>query len=587
MNVICAALNAKYIHTSLALRYLKAYAAPEFDIRMKEYTIKDPIMNIVSDLYRQKPAVIGFSCYIWNIEETLKIVKLLKKIDPELLIIFGGPEVSYDTAEWMENYHDIDFIVMGEGELTFKQLLQEIEGAKAFRNVPGIAFRESGQVVITPQRNKLDLREIPSPYRFPEDIPQLAKRVIYIETSRGCPFSCQFCLSSIEVGVRYFDREKMKDDIRYLMANGAKIIKFVDRTFNISRSYAMDMFHFLIDEHLPGTVFQFEITADIMRPEVIEFLNEAAPKGLFRFEIGIQSTNDFTNELVNRKQNFSKLQRTVMMVKEGRKIDQHLDLIAGLPEEDYWSFRKTFNDVFEMRPEELQLGFLKMLRGTGVRLRAAEHDYKYMDHSPYEILSNNALSFNDVIKIKQVEDVLEKFWNDHRMDYTVEYLITNVFESPFDFFQEFGSFWDEQGWSRIGHQLEDLFRRLQAFLAQIALEQLNVITGLMKYDYLLNHKYKPRKPWWAPSIDKGTRAQLYKLILGTPSLLGKEFTELNLDEMELFKHTMLEDVSFDLAKYLTTGEIETTQAFMLAYFDPANHKTLLFPFKEGFVKGFY
>jgi anaerobic magnesium-protoporphyrin IX monomethyl ester cyclase len=585
MKVICAALNAKYIHTNLALRYLKAYAAPEFNIQMKEYTIKDPVMNIVSDLYQQKPAVIGFSCYIWNIEETLKIVNMLKKIDPELLIVLGGPEVSYDTLEWMENYHDIDFIVMGEGELTFKQLLLEIDGAKTFANVPGIAFRDNGRVVITPQRNKLDLREIPSPYRFPEDIPHLAKRITYIETSRGCPFSCQFCLSSIEVGVRYFDREKIKDDIRWLMANGAKTIKFVDRTFNISRSYAMEMFRFLIDEHLPGTVFQFEITADIMRPEVIDFLNQEAPKGLFRFEIGIQSTNDITNELVKRKQNFSKLTRTVMMVKEGGKIDQHLDLIAGLPEEDYYSFRRTFNDVFAMRPEELQLGFLKMLRGTGVRLRAAEHQYVYMDHSPYEILSNNVLSFDDVIKIKQVEDVLEKYWNDHRMDNTVEYLVTNVFATPFDFFQEFGSYWDEQGWSRIGHQLEDLFRRLQTFLAQKSAEQLDVITGLMKYDYLQNHKYKPRKPWWAPSIDKGARTKVYKRIMEAPSLLGKEFIELNLDEMELFKHTVLEDLSFDIAKYLASGEIDRTPAFVLAYFDPANNKTLLFPFKENSPAG--
>jgi len=580
MKVICAALNAKFIHTNLAIRYLKAFAAPEFDIQIKEYTIKDPAINIVTDLYQQKPDVIGFSCYIWNIEETLKIVNMLKKIDPELFIILGGPEVSYDTLEWMENYPGIDVIVMGEGELTFKQLLTEIHTEKNFANVPGIAYRSGGQPVITPQRNKLDLRELPSPYRFPEDIPQLSKRITYIETSRGCPFSCQFCLSSIEVGVRYFDREKIKEDIRWLMANGAKTIKFVDRTFNISRSYAMEMFRFLIDEHLPGVVFQFEITADIMRPEVIEFLNREAPKGLFRFEIGVQSTNDLTNELVKRKQNFSKLKRTVTMVKEGGKIDQHLDLIAGLPEEDYWSFRKTFNDVFEMRPEELQLGFLKMLRGTGVRLRAQEHQYVFMDQSPYEILSNNVLSFDDVIKIKQVEDVLEKYWNDHRMDHTVEFLVTNVFETPFDFYQEFGSFWDEQGWSRIGHQLEDLFRRLYTFLQTKAADQLDIIASLMKYDYLIHHKYKPRKPWWTHEIDKKTRSLIYKRISENPAMLGKEFVNLNLNETEIFKRTMLEEISFDLAKYLASGEVDRTPAFLLAYFDTINNRTYVFPFKE-------
>lgn len=579
MNVICSTLNAKYIHTNLAIRYLKAYAAPEFDILLKEYTIKDPILNIVSDLYQQNPSVIGFSCYIWNIEETIKVIQMIKKIDPTIQIVLGGPEVTYDTAEWMEKVPEIDFIVIGEGEQTFKQLLTEIKTEKDFSKVSGIAYRKNSQVQFTPQMNKLDLRELPSPYRFQEDLPHLGKRVTYIETSRGCPFSCQFCLSSIEVGVRYFDREKIKADIRYLMANGAKTIKFVDRTFNISRSYALEMFQFLIDEHLPGTVFQFEITADIMRPEVIEYLNNNAPHGLFRFEIGVQSTNDYTNELVHRKQNFAKLTRTVTMVKEGGKIDQHLDLIAGLPEEDYHSFRKTFNDVFALRPEELQLGFLKMLRGTGLRLRAAEHGYVFMDHSPYEILGNNVLNFNDIIKIKQVEDVLEKYWNDHRMDHTIEYLVTNGFPSPFDFFQEFGTFWDNSGWARIGHQLEDLFRRLLQFLESKSLSDLDVIEGLMKYDYLRKQKYKPRKPWWEAGLEKKRRNELYKLILDEPLLLGEKFASLELDEKELYKHTMLEELSFDLNMYLSKGEMLKNPSFLLAYFDPAKEKTMIFTFK--------
>jgi anaerobic magnesium-protoporphyrin IX monomethyl ester cyclase len=579
MNVICSTLNAKYIHTNLAIRYLKAFAAPEFNIQLKEYTIKDPSMNIVSDLYQQKPKIIGFSCYIWNIEETIKVVNMLKKIDPSIQIVLGGPEVTYDTVEWMEKLPSVDFIIIGEGEHSFKQLLTEMNGEGEYKNVHGIAYRENGKVRVTPQMNKLDLKELPSPYRFPEDAAHLGKRVTYIETSRGCPFNCQFCLSSIEVGVRYFDREKIKDDIRYLMANGAKTIKFVDRTFNISRSYAMEMFRFLIDEHLPGTVFQFEITADIMRPEVIEFLNNEAPKGLFRFEIGVQSTNDYTNELVMRKQNFDKLTRTVTMVKDGGKIDQHLDLIAGLPEEDYSSFRKTFNDVFELRPEELQLGFLKMLRGTGLRLRAADHEYIYMDQSPYEILGNNVLPFNDILRIKQVEDVLEKYWNAHRMNYTVEYLVTKVFPSPFDFFQEFGSFWDEQGWSRIGHQLEDLFRRLFSFLEWKSVSDLDIIAGLMKYDYLINHKYKPRKPWWEQSSNKQARTEIYKLIVENPSHLGQTYLDLALDEKDLYKHTMIEDLSFDLSVYLTSGEIVKMPTFLLAYFDPANKGTIIFPFK--------
>jgi anaerobic magnesium-protoporphyrin IX monomethyl ester cyclase len=578
MKIICTTLNAKYIHTNIAIRYLKAYALPEYDIQLTEYTIKDPAMNIVSDLIQKKPDIIGFSCYIWNIEETIKVIKMIKKINPSIQIVMGGPEVTYDVHDWMVNVPEFDFIVIGEGEETFKQLLTELEGSKQFSSVPGIAYRVDNLIKINPQRNKLDLKELPSPFRFEEDVPHLARRVTYIETSRGCPFSCQFCLSSIEVGVRYFDREKVKDDIRYLMANGAKTLKFVDRTFNISRSYAMEMFQFLIDEHLPGVVFQFEITADIMRPEVIEFLNENAPKGLFRFEIGVQSTNDYTNELVMRKQNFEKLTRTVTLVKNGGKIDQHLDLIAGLPEEDYSSFKKTFNDVFELRPEELQLGFLKMLRGTGVRLSAKKHDYIYMDHSPYEILGNNVLSFEDIIRIKQVEDVLEKYWNDHRMDETVEYLVTNIFETPFDFFQDFGTFWDEQGWSRIGHQLEDLYTRLYQFLTAKKIQDLDIIEGLMKYDYLSHQKFNPRKPWWEARLDKGERSTTYKEILANPEQLGAEFVKLNLNEKELYKHTLLENLSFDLKRYLEDGEINRIETILMAYFSPANDHTKIFSF---------
>lgn len=582
MKIICSTLNAKYIHTNIAIRYLKAFAEPEFNIELAEYTIKDPIMNIVTDLIRKKPAIIGFSCYIWNIEETIKVVKMIKKIDPSIQIVVGGPEVSYDVLEWMENVKEFDFIAIGEGEETFKQLLTELDGEKQMENVHGIAFRKEGQIKVNPQRNKLDLRELPSPFRFEEDIAHLGKRVIYIETSRGCPFSCQFCLSSIEVGVRYFDREKVKEDIRYLMQNGAKTIKFVDRTFNISRSYAMEMFRFLIDEHLPGTVFQFEITADIMRPEVIEFLNQEAPPGLFRFEIGVQSTNDYTNELVMRKQNFEKLSRTVTMVKEGGKIDQHLDLIAGLPEEDYHSFRKTFNDVFAMRPEELQLGFLKLLRGTGLRLRAEEHKYIYMDHSPYEMLGNNVLTFDDIIRIKQVEDVLEKYWNDHRMDFTVEYLVTHTFTSPFDFFQDFGSFWEQKGWSRIGHQLEDLFKRLYEFLETKNIEDLDVIEGLMKYDYLSRQKYKPRKPWWGPnaSYDKTERSVIYQSIIQQPNQLGPDFVKLGLTEKDLFKHTIIEKLTFDLDKYFSDGKIEKRGTTILSYFDSSTEKTMIFSTAE-------
>lgn len=568
MKTVLATLNAKYIHTSLAIRYLKAFSQDEFDIELVEYTIKDPVMNMVSDLYQKEPDVIGFSCYIWNIEETITLISMLKKIKPDLKIVLGGPEVSYDTQYWMERLRDVDFIVMGEGEETFHHLLTEISSTEKYHFVYGIAYRKKDEIIINPPRPKLDLNQIPSPHRFLEDVTALDKRVVYFETSRGCPFSCQFCLSSIEVGVRYFDMERTKQDILYLIESGAKLIKFVDRTFNIKRDYAMEVFEFLIQNH-QGCVFQFEITADIMRPEVLNYLADNAPEGIFRFEIGVQSTNELTNDIIQRRQNFTKLSRTVTTIKNSEKIVQHLDLIAGLPEEDYASFRKTFNDVFDLRPEELQLGFLKMLRGTGMRNTADKYGYLYMDQAPYEILGNDILPFSDIVRIKRVEDVLEKYWNAHRMDHTMEYLITYEFESAFDFFQQFGDYWEEQGWQRIGHQLEDLFTRLHSFLQHRHTKKMHVIEGFMKLDYFLGHKYKPRKIWWDFTMNKQEQGRFMKQLAEHPSKVSAAFVQLNLNEKELHKHTSIEILPFSLEIYMTNGEIEeNTSELLIVHYVP-------------------
>lgn len=568
-------LNAKYIHTNLALRYLKSYAQDSFDITIKEFTIKDPAMHIVSELYALKPDVIGFSCYIWNIEESIPLFSMLKKVLPETKIVLGGPEVSYDVTYWLDRLEYVDYIVVGEGEDTFKHFLQELSTDQKYHLVFGLAYRDkNGQAVVNPPRPKLDLSQVPSPFRFEEDLPHLSKRIAYIETSRGCPFSCQFCLSSIEVGVRYFDIARMKEEILFLIANGAKLIKFVDRTFNIKRDYALDMFQFLIENH-QGCVFQFEITADIMRPEVLDYLNEHAPEGIFRFEIGVQSTNDLTNELVHRKQNFEKLSRTVNMVRDGGKITQHLDLIAGLPEEDYHSFRKTFNDVFALQPEELQLGFLKMLRGTGLRARAAEHQYVYMDHAPYEILSNNILSFDEIIRIKAVEDVLEKYWNSHKLDQTIHYVTRYAFETPFDFFQAYGDFWEDQNWAKIGHQLEDLFIRLLTFLEKKELMN-PLLFSLMKYDFLTYHQYKPRKLWWEDRYDKLEKRDLLNTLdaaskQAVAAALGLEVEQI--DRPDISKHLIIEPIALDLEHFLRTKEAIDAVGYLFVYYNPKTHRS--------------
>lgn len=588
MKVVLSTLNAKYIHTSLAIRCLKAHCGDEFDVELAEYTIKDPAMNIVSDLFRREPDVIGFSCYIWNIEETIRVIGMLRKVRPDLRIVLGGPEVSYDTEYWMNRLPEVDFIVMGEGEETFLHLLRELRGEQKYHFVFGLAYRKGDEVRINPGRPKLDLNTVPSPHRFAEDLPHLGKRVVYFETSRGCPFSCQFCLSSIEVGVRYFDIERTKADLLFLIDNGAKLIKFVDRTFNIKRDYAMEMFRFLIENHR-GCVFQFEITADIMRPEVLDFLAENAPPGIFRFEIGVQSTNDPTNELVKRRQNFAKLTRTVTKVKESGKIDQHLDLIAGLPLEDYGTFRKTFNDVFALRPEELQLGFLKMLRGTGLRNDADKYGYVYMDQAPYEMLGNDVLPFSDVVRLKRLEDVLEKYWNAHRMDYTMEHLMQEEFESPFDFFQAFGDFWEENGWQKIGHQLEDLFVRLQAFLEAHGLRRPDVARGLMKLDYFRNHKYKPRKTWWETTVAKEEAARVMRRAAERPEAVSSAFAALGLSEKELHKHAVVERLPFawkaDAVHRDGRLEMEDAPGYLLVvYQQTEDEKPLLFSIGTDAVK---
>ena len=571
MKTVLATLNAKYIHMSLALRYLKAYSEKEFDIELAEYTIKDPAMNVVTDLFRRAPDVVGFSCYIWNIEETIGIVRMLKKIRPDVRVVLGGPEVSYDTEYWMKCVPEVDFIVMGEGEETLHHLLTELrDGSGKFHFVFGIAYRgRDGEVVLNPGRPKASLDDLPSPHYFAEDVPQLPTRVVYFETSRGCPFSCQFCLSSIEVGVRYFDIERTKRDLLHLIRSGAKLIKFVDRTFNIKRDYALEIFQFLIDNHGGSCVFQFEITADIMRPEVIAYLSEHAPPGVFRFEIGVQSTNEATNEIIQRRQNFAKLSRTVTMIKESGKIDQHLDLIAGLPEENYESFRKTFNDVFALGPEELQLGFLKMLRGTGVRARAADYGYIYMDHAPYEILGNDILPFSDIVRIKQAEDVLEKYWNAHRADASVRYLIDEAFPSAWDFFQGFGAYWESRGWERIGHQLEDLFSRLREFVAMEAAAALPAAEGLMKLDYFRQHKYRPRKLWWDMALSPEEHASWMRRLVERPEEVGEAFAALRLNERELHKQVMIDRVPFDLRAYLSDGVVRVgpgTDSLLVARF---------------------
>ncbi len=541
MSIILSTLNSKYIHTNLAIRYLKANAK-DFDITLKEYTLKDSLDNIVNNLLSSHPKIIGFSVYIWNIEKTLQLINLLKKKDPTLTILMGGPEVSYDFDVWFSR-SSVDYIIYGEGELSFKELMESLHGMRDISEVRGIVYRSliDDELIQNPPAPILDPKEIQSPFYFEEDIPFLPTRIQYIETSRGCPYSCQYCLASVDNKVRYFDIEKVKDEIRYLMKHGAKTFKFLDRTFNINKKYALDVFNFIIEEHMEGTQFQFEITADIMPTELIDYLNEHAPAGLFRFEIGIQSTYDLTNKLVKRRQNFDKLTTNILRIKEGGKIILHLDLIAGLPEEPYDRFEQSFNDVFALRPEELQLGFLKLLRGTGLRKQADEFGYDYDQLAPYEMKRNNALSEIDVHNIHLAEEILERYWNAHRLDYTMNYLVDGPFAaSPFAFMQKFGAYWEER-YPWINYQLNDLFTRLYDYLVSIEYPNLKTVLSYLKVDYLTQSKIKP-KIWWEDRLHKQERRKIVNHLAEHSPVMIHLLQTHQITLPDIFKYAIIEPI---------------------------------------------
>lgn len=511
MNILLTTLNAKYVHSSLALRYLRSMTEPFFpNIQLIEYTINDLTENIAADIYKKRPDIVGFSCYIWNITETIAVINRLKKILPSVKIVLGGPEVTYETKPFMEQHPEIDFVVVGEGEQTFLELMQTLSAGRDPERVQGIVYRDGELIRENPPRySPPDLNLIPSPYE--DRLEELENRIVYFECSRGCPFSCQYCLSSIEDGVRYFDLERVKRDLKKLIDFGVRQIKFLDRTFNIHKQYALEMFQFLI-KNRGETTFHFEITADILKQEIVDFLNENAPKGLFQFEIGVQSTNDLTNKIIRRRQNFEKLSGTVRKIKQGGKIHQHLDLIAGLPEENYASFRQTFNDVYALQPDELQLGFLKMLKGVGVKIRAAEYGYVWDQQPPYEIMYNDVLSYDDILRLKGVEDILERYGNSHRFDVSLPYILAQEFPTPFDFFQDFADYWERNGLFKIGHRLKALYDYLFQFLHSRNSQNMNVIKELLKLDMVLHEKSRQWPKWVRPEADETQIEEIYQLL---------------------------------------------------------------------------
>ncbi len=510
MKTELIAINAKYIHTNLAIRYLYTYTRASHDVNFIEFTIKDDITRITNNILESKPDLIGFSCYIWNIELIKQIIVEIKNISPSTKILLGGPEVSYDVSYWF-NSLPIDYLISGEGEYSFKLLLDKLTTNSSLSEIPQFHYRQDKKVISNISEYIISLDELNSPYRLKNDIDNLSNRITYIESSRGCPYKCSYCLASLENHVRYFDINFIKEEIIYLMNHGAKIFKFLDRTFNARIKYALDLFKFIIKHHQKNCVFQFEITGDLLDEEIINFLNTFAPEGLFRFEIGVQSTNELTNQLILRNQNLEKLKNNIKLIQKGKKIILHLDLIAGLPKEDYKSFIKTFNDVFILRPHELQLGFLKMLRGTKLRKDAEIYHYNFNALAPYEIIDNKDLSISEKKKIQACEEMLEKYYNSHRFDKSINYIIETYFQfNNYKFFEKFGLYYN-LNYSLINHQTYDLCVRLLDFLATEKINSFH-INSLIIYDYLHIQKTRP-KIWYDTQITKQEKRTVFGYVV--------------------------------------------------------------------------
>ncbi|WP_069650930.1 B12-binding domain-containing radical SAM protein [Caloranaerobacter ferrireducens] len=488
MNIVISTLNSKYIHSSLSIRYLKSYCKDSFNnIKLMEFTINQNSEYITGEIFKQAPDVLAFSCYIWNIEKTLEICERLKIVRPQTKIILGGPEVSFDGDKILRKYDFIDFIIYGEGEETFKELLKHLdEGIENYDNIKGLIFREDERIIVNSPRPLIsNLDMIPSPYE--DDLSEFKDKIVYFESSRGCPFNCQFCLSSTIKGVRYFTIDRVKEDLLKLIKAGVKQVKFVDRTFNAKKAYALEIMKFIMAQNVKNINFHFEVTAHLLDDEMLDFL-KCVPEGLFQFEIGVQSTNDKTLEAISRKTNFDRLSKVVKKIKSYENIHQHLDLIAGLPYEDYISFKKSFNDVYNLQPDMLQLGFLKLLKGSGLRRECDKYGFKFLDKPPYEVLKNNYITYEEMLKLKSIEDLLEKYSNSRSFENSLNYVIKNYYETPFDFFEDFSSYWEQHRLDSISHSKASLYKIFYNYYFDRINSNIEVFRELLKYDFLLNNK---------------------------------------------------------------------------------------------------
>ena len=490
MKILLVACNAKYIHSNLAVYDLQAYASDYADhIVLKEYTINQQKDDIMRDIYLEHPDVVCVSCYIWNLSFVKELMADLIKILPGADFWAGGPEVSYDAEKFLTENSEFKGVMVGEGEETFKELAGYYveKNPQDLKDMTGICYRDGDQIIHNGWRQIMDLSSIPFIYK---DLSEFKNRIIYYESSRGCPFSCSYCLSSIDKKLRFRDTETVKKELQFFIDNKVPQVKFVDRTFNCKHDHAMAIWKY-INEHDNGvTNFHFEISADLLREEELQEMSTMRP-GLIQLEIGVQSTNPDTIKAIHRTMDFEKLKGIVDRIHSFGNIHQHLDLIAGLPYEDYDSFRNSFNDVYALKPQQLQLGFLKVLKGSHMMEMCREYGIVYKTQEPYEVLSTKWLDYDHVLKLKTVENMVEVYYNSGQFQNTLEYL-ENFFPDAFSIYERLGSFYMEKGYGDISHTRMRRYEILLEFLEDMPEISVDQVKDQMVYDLYLRENLKSR-----------------------------------------------------------------------------------------------
>lgn len=545
MKLVLTALNAKYVHTNLAVRYLKEYSKNlEYQCLIKEFSINDQLENILEATMEEKPDVIAFSCYIWNIEMVIKLSTLIKKINKNIEILYGGPEVSYDGKEFLQGV-DGDYLIEGEGEEPFRQFVLYKLNRGSIEEIPGLLYKD-GQGNIKGKSNfdLLDMNRLPFPYR---DELEFKNKIIYYEASRGCPFNCKYCLSSTIRGVRFRELDLVKEELTLLMERGVALVKFVDRTFNANRDYARKLWQYL-KEVDSSTCFHFEISADLLTDEDIELLS-SVPKGRFQFEIGVQSTNEQVVRNIARTMNLEKLGHRVKELCLANNIHLHLDLIAGLPGESFESFKESFNRVYSFGPHVIQLGFLKLLKGSKMKEEEEQWGMVYSPYPPYEIIRNNDISYEELLILKKVETIVDKYYNSGNFNNILSYLMAN-FNSAFDFFLSLAKFFQKKGYFNRSISGVEYYRIFIEFYKETIGDDLTVLKDIIKYDYFTINK----KSWLPDFLDKNASKEEEKVI---KELLINEYN------IATTKGIYIQGYSIDINKFISNDIVDYKKCFLV------------------------